>query len=147
MPGQASTPSWKNVPPPGTSHHEKNQPLPPRPGQKHCQPRGTGATELFATRCRSASRPHCGDRWRTPVDLGADLRPLPPSLEQIRTHRVTHDCGAPIVHSMLADAPNQSGIADQISGLRAGAAPPLAVFERMADIGVALTRMYGLTET
>ncbi|ABM58458.1 FadR/GntR family transcriptional regulator [Verminephrobacter eiseniae] len=81
------------------------------------------------------------------MDLGADLRPLPPSFEQIRTHRVTHYCGAPIVHSMLADAPNQSGIAHQISSLLAGAAPPLTVFECMADIGVALTHMYGLTET
>lgn len=67
----------------------------------------------------------------------------------IRTHRVTHYCGAPVVHAMLADAPaaSRQGISHKVNGLIAGAAPPAAVFERMERIGFDLTHVYGLTET
>ncbi|KAB2904418.1 MAG: acyl-CoA synthetase [Burkholderiaceae bacterium] len=67
----------------------------------------------------------------------------------IRKHGVTHYCGAPIVHSMLGDAPAQQreGIKHRVNGLIAGAAPPVAAFERMERIGFDLTHVYGLTET
>lgn len=67
----------------------------------------------------------------------------------IREHRITHYCGAPIVHSMMADAPSdyRGGIEHQVHGLIAGAAPPASVFERMAQIGFQITHVYGLTET
>jgi fatty-acyl-CoA synthase len=70
-------------------------------------------------------------------------------LDAIREHRVTHYCGAPIVHSMLANAPQawREGIDHKVSGLVAAAPPPAAVIEGMAKIGFDLTHVYGLTET
>ena len=49
-------------------------------------------------------------------------------------------CGAPIVHSMLANAPAEwrKGINHKVSGLVA-AAPPAAVIEGMAKIGLDVT--------
>ena len=70
-------------------------------------------------------------------------------LDAIREHRVTHYCGAPIVHSMLANAPQawREGIDHKVSGLVAAAPPPAAVIEGIAKIGFDLTHVYGLTET
>jgi fatty-acyl-CoA synthase len=70
-------------------------------------------------------------------------------LDAIRTHRVTHYCGAPIVHSMLINAPDEfkRGIEHKVSALVAGAAPPAAMIEGMERIGFDITHVYGLTET
>jgi len=67
----------------------------------------------------------------------------------VREHRVTHLCGAPIVYSMLINAPEgaRSGIDHRIMGLIAGAAPPVAVIEGCAKAGIDITHVYGLTET
>ena len=67
----------------------------------------------------------------------------------IREHGVTHFCGAPIVHTMLINAPaaQQAGIAQKVHVMVAGAAPPGAMIEGMARLGFALTHVYGLTET
>jgi fatty-acyl-CoA synthase len=66
----------------------------------------------------------------------------------IREHRVTHFCGAPVVHNMLINAPDvlREGIAHGVHGMIAGAAPPQAVIEGAERIGVNLTHVYGLTE-
>ncbi|MEY4513148.1 MAG: hypothetical protein RLZZ450_5270, partial [Pseudomonadota bacterium] len=66
----------------------------------------------------------------------------------IREHKVTHYCGAPVVHSLLVEAPAQlrEGIAHKVSALVGGAAPSLALVEGMARIGIDLTHIYGLTE-
>ncbi|HVL54993.1 MAG TPA: AMP-binding protein, partial [Burkholderiaceae bacterium] len=66
----------------------------------------------------------------------------------IREHRVTHYCGAPIVHTTLINAPEslKSGIAHQVSCMVAGASPPAAMIEGMARMGFDLTHVYGLTE-
>ncbi len=66
----------------------------------------------------------------------------------IREHRVTHFCGAPVVHNMLINAPDalREGIAHVVHGMIAGAAPPQAVIEGAERIGVNLTHVYGLTE-
>ena len=66
----------------------------------------------------------------------------------IRAHRVTHFCGAPIVHSMLINAPaeQQRGIDHKVHVMVAGSAPPGAMIEGMAKLGFALTHVYGLTE-
>jgi len=66
----------------------------------------------------------------------------------IRQHRVTHFCGAPVVHNMLINAPDalREGIAHEVHGMIAGAAPPQAVIEGAERIGVNLTHVYGLTE-
>jgi fatty-acyl-CoA synthase len=72
-----------------------------------------------------------------------------PIFDAIRTHKVTHYCGAPIVHAMLINAPDDMkvGIAHKVSCLVAAAAPPAAVIEGMERLGFDITHVYGLTET
>jgi fatty-acyl-CoA synthase len=69
--------------------------------------------------------------------------------DAIREHKVTHYCGAPIVHSLLINAPEEmrQGITHKVSGLIAAAPPPAAVIQGMERIGFDLTHVYGLTET
>jgi fatty-acyl-CoA synthase len=69
--------------------------------------------------------------------------------DAIREHRVTHYCGAPIVHATLINAPDElkAGIAHRVSALVAAAAPPAAMIEGMERLGFDLTHVYGLTET
>jgi fatty-acyl-CoA synthase len=69
--------------------------------------------------------------------------------ELIKKHRVTHYCGAPIVHSTLINAPEElkGGIGHKVSGMVAAAAPPAAMIEGMEKMGFDLTHVYGLTET
>ena len=78
------------------------------------------------------------------------LRRVEPALifDLIRTHKVTHFCGAPVVHNMLINAPEplRAGIDHVVHGMIAGAAPPQAVIEGAERIGVELTHVYGLTE-
>ncbi|MBM3363415.1 MAG: acyl-CoA synthetase [Betaproteobacteria bacterium] len=72
----------------------------------------------------------------------------PSILQAMREHRIDHYCAAPIVHSLIYNAPTEmrAGIAQQVRGLVAGAAPPAAMIEGMARIGFAITHVYGLTE-
>jgi fatty-acyl-CoA synthase len=67
----------------------------------------------------------------------------------IRAHKVTHYCGAPIVHNLLLNAPDamKQDIHHTVNCLVAGAAPPVAVIEGMEKMGFNLTHVYGLTET
>jgi fatty-acyl-CoA synthase len=71
-----------------------------------------------------------------------------PIFDAIRSHRVTHFCGAPVVHSMLVNAPAglRQGIEHKVYCMIAGAAPPQPVIEGMERIGFDLTHVYGLTE-
>jgi fatty-acyl-CoA synthase len=68
--------------------------------------------------------------------------------ELIKAHKVTHYCGAPIVHSTLINAPDEmkQGIAHKVSGMVAAAAPPAAMIEGMERMGFDITHVYGLTE-
>ena len=68
--------------------------------------------------------------------------------DAIREHRVTHYCGAPIVHNLLVNAPAElrRGIAHRVHAMVAGAAPPAATIESMEKMGFELTHVYGLTE-
>jgi fatty-acyl-CoA synthase len=70
-------------------------------------------------------------------------------LEAIRRERVTHMCGAPIVYAMLVDAPAElrAGITHKVAGQIAASAPPPALIEGCERVGIALTHVYGLTET
>ncbi len=69
-------------------------------------------------------------------------------LQAIREHGVDHYCAAPIVHSLIFNAPEdmRAGINQQVRGMVAGAAPPAAMIEGMARIGFDITHVYGLTE-
>jgi fatty-acyl-CoA synthase len=71
-----------------------------------------------------------------------------PVFDAIRAHGVTHYCGAPIVHSLLVNAPAElkQGISHKVAAMVAGAAPPAALIEGMELMGFALTHVYGLTE-
>jgi len=66
----------------------------------------------------------------------------------IRQHRVTHYCGAPIVHSTLINAPEdlKRGIGHKVHGMVAAAAPPASMIEGMERMGFDITHVYGLTE-
>ncbi|HET9984118.1 MAG TPA: acyl-CoA synthetase [Longimicrobiales bacterium] len=66
----------------------------------------------------------------------------------IRQHRVTHYCGAPIVHNTLLAAPPElrAGIGHTVHAFVAGAAPPPSMIEGLERIGFELTHAYGLTE-
>jgi fatty-acyl-CoA synthase len=68
--------------------------------------------------------------------------------DAIRTHGVTHYCGAPIVHGMLVNAPEdlKRGLPRGVKGMVAGAAPPASMIEGMERLGFDLTHVYGLTE-
>ena len=71
-----------------------------------------------------------------------------PILDAMREHRVNHYCAAPIVHSLIYNAPEsmRAGIDQQVRGMVAGAAPPAAMIEGMSKIGFDITHVYGLTE-
>jgi len=70
-------------------------------------------------------------------------------LDAMRDHGVDHYCAAPIVHSLIVNAPPalREGITQRVRGMVAGAAPPAAMIEGMAKIGFDITHVYGLTET
>jgi fatty-acyl-CoA synthase len=69
-------------------------------------------------------------------------------LDAMRNHGVDHYCAAPIVHSLLINAPAEwrEGITQKVRGMVAGAAPPAAMIEGMAKLGFDITHVYGLTE-
>ena len=69
-------------------------------------------------------------------------------LGAMRDHGVDHYCAAPIVHSLIYNAPVEmrAGIKQSVRGMVAGAAPPAAMIEGMATIGFDITHVYGLTE-
>ncbi len=79
------------------------------------------------------------------------LRKLEPAsvYRLIKDHGVTHLCGAPVVLTMLANAPeSEKEQFDQIvECATGGAAPPSAVIEAMEANGFRVTHLYGLTET
>ena len=99
---------------------------------------------------------HCNGwcfNWTIAAAAGTSvcLRKVDPKqvLQLIRDERVTHYCGAPIVHAMLLNAPAEwkAGIDHEVHCLVAAAPPPAAVIEGMARMGFDITHVYGLTET
>jgi fatty-acyl-CoA synthase len=66
----------------------------------------------------------------------------------MKAHSVTHYCGAPIVHTLLINAPPEwrEGLG-KVSALVAAASPPAAMIEGLEQMGFDLTHVYGLTET
>jgi fatty-acyl-CoA synthase len=98
---------------------------------------------------------HCNG-WCFPWTMAANagtnvcLRKVEAGLifKLIKEHRVTHYCGAPIVHSTLISAPEEmkKGITHKVRGMVAAAAPPAAMIEGMEKLGFDITHVYGLTE-
>jgi len=98
---------------------------------------------------------HCNG-WCFPWTIAARagvnvcLRKVDPLaiFEAMRTHGVSHYCGAPIVHGLLVNAPQQmkQGLPAGIKAMVAGAAPPASMIEGMEGMGFDLTHVYGLTE-
>ncbi|MCO5606268.1 hypothetical protein L7F22_060455 [Adiantum nelumboides] len=67
----------------------------------------------------------------------------------IANHGVTHFCAAPIVLNTIINAPpsDRLPIKAGVQVMTAGAAPPVAVLEKMEMEGFQVTHTYGLTET
>ena len=67
----------------------------------------------------------------------------------IKSHEVTHFCGAPVVLNMLINAADElkQGVEHKVSAMTAGAAPPAAVIAGMEGMGFSVSHVYGLTET
>ena len=63
-------------------------------------------------------------------------------------HGVTHLCGAPIIMSMIASAPDdeRQPFDQKVRMMTAAAPPPAPVIEAMEAMGIAITHVYGLTE-
>ncbi|HEY6098404.1 MAG TPA: AMP-binding protein, partial [Anaeromyxobacter sp.] len=98
---------------------------------------------------------HCNGwcfTWTMAANVGTNvcLRKVEPKriLELIREHRVTHFCGAPVVHNLIIDAPAElrKGIDHQVSAMVAAAPPPARMIAGMERIGFDITHVYGLTE-
>ena len=98
---------------------------------------------------------HCNG-WTFPWTIAANagtnvcLRRVEPKavFDLIREHKVTHYCGAPIVHSSLINAPDElkAGITHKVHAMVAAAAPPASMIEGMERMGFELSHVYGLTE-
>ena len=98
---------------------------------------------------------HCNG-WTFPWSMAANagtnvcLRKVEAAaiFDLIRRHKVTHYCGAPIVHALLVNAPEElkRGIGHKVRAMVAAAAPPASMIEGMERMGFDLTHVYGLTE-
>ena len=69
--------------------------------------------------------------------------------DAIETHGISHMGGAPIVLSMLVNAPEEErrDISHPVKIMTAGAPPPAAILEKIGDLGMEVMQVYGLTET
>ena len=99
---------------------------------------------------------HCngwGHAWTMAAMAGTTVcfRAFEPGhfFELLEKHQITHTGGAPIVLNMLANAPDhqKKSFDYQIKVLTAGAPPPAAVLQAMAEMGFDVMHVYGLTET
>ncbi|MGE8593685.1 MAG: acyl-CoA synthetase [Acinetobacter faecalis] len=99
---------------------------------------------------------HCNGwcfAWTIAANGGTNicLRKIDPELifKLIHSYKVDYFCGAPIVLSMLINAPDEHKvkIEHRVEVMVAGAAPPAAIIEGMRNIGINVTHVYGLTET
>ncbi|HEX5078991.1 MAG TPA: acyl-CoA synthetase [Geminicoccaceae bacterium] len=98
---------------------------------------------------------HCNGwtfTWAVTLQAGTHicLRRVEPGpiFAAIAEHGVTHMCGAPIVMNMIANAPAElrRPFAQRVRAMTGGAAPPAAVLQKVAALGIDMTHLYGLTE-
>ena len=91
--------------------------------------------------------------WTLPLVAGTSVclrqAAAKPIFDAIADHGVTHFCGAPIVLSLLINAPPEERRAwdHQVKVMTAASAPPAAVLAHMAEMGFDVAHVYGLTET
>ena len=99
---------------------------------------------------------HCNGwtfTWAVTAACGTHvcLRKVEPAVifPMIKRHDITHMCGAPVVLTMLAHAPDREKVAfgQTVELATGGAAPPSAVIEAIERDGFRITHLYGLTET
>jgi len=99
---------------------------------------------------------HCngwGHAWMMAILAGTTVCCRKISAEEIypllANHKVTHFGGAPIVLSMLVNAPEDVIQTPEhtVNIMTAGAPPPAAILERIERLGFNVTQVYGLTET
>ncbi len=99
---------------------------------------------------------HCNGwtyTWAVTAAFGTHvcLRKVEPApvYAAIAEHGVTHMCGAPVVLTMLAHAPDEAKtpFEQTVEIATGGAAPPSAVIEAMEANGFRVTHLYGLTES
>ncbi len=70
-----------------------------------------------------------------------------PIYELMKSEKVTHLCGAPIVLSLIANAREdlKAGINHAVNIMTAASAPPPTILEAMAHLNFNVTHAYGLT--
>jgi fatty-acyl-CoA synthase len=99
---------------------------------------------------------HCNGwtfTWAVTAACGTHvcLRKVEPGMiyPMIKRHGVTHMCGAPVVLTMLAHAPDKEKVTFEqtVELATGGAAPPSAVIEAIERDGFRITHLYGLTES
>ena len=68
--------------------------------------------------------------------------------DALAKHNVTHLCGAPIVAQMMVNAEEEDrqNFSQEVEFMVAAAPPPAATLARMAEQGIKVTHVYGLTE-
>ncbi len=90
--------------------------------------------------------------WTIPVVAGTQicLRDMRAGAvwNALADHKITHLCGAPIVMSILLNAPAEvkRELPRRVEFLTAAAPPPEAVLAKMREAGFNVTHVYGLTE-
>ena len=91
--------------------------------------------------------------WTMALMAGTNvcLRRVEPKaiFEAIKTHRVDYFCAAPVILTMLANAPMQDRFKPnwKVEVITGGAAPPAALIAAMAELSIEVCHQYGLTET
>ncbi|MGH7118259.1 MAG: AMP-binding protein [Acetobacteraceae bacterium] len=79
------------------------------------------------------------------------LRQVEPGavFDLIAAHRVTHMCGAPVVLSIIINAPAavRRPVPESVMIMTGGAAPPSTVIKGMEALGFTVLHAYGLTES
>lgn len=91
--------------------------------------------------------------WTMALMAGTNicLRRVEPKaiFDAIKTHRVDYFCAAPVVLTMLANAPEQDRFKPdwKVEVVTGGAAPPAALIASMAELSIEVCHQYGLTET
>jgi fatty-acyl-CoA synthase len=98
---------------------------------------------------------HC-DGWCFPWTIAAMagthvcLRKVEPAtiFHLMKTHSVTHYCGAPVVHNSMINyaAIHNMTLDAPVQAMVAGAAPPAAMIEGLELLGISVSHVYGLTE-